>query len=128
MGPKVLLTALLIGSAAAGCGRNAGMESGQVQPDSGPATINVKNDHVLPMALYAIGNDGVPVKLGTVNPGSTAVFPIPTVLIRLGLVDIVARPAGGGRSVDTGDMGLEPGDIVDFDIAYDLNGSFAKIR
>lgn len=124
----VLLTALAIGSAATACGRNAGMESGQVQPVSGAATVSVSNQYMLAMAVYAVSNNNVPLKLGTVGPGMSSTFEIQPMLLRQGSVRIYAQPTGGGRVVGTGLLPLEPGNVVNFEIAPDLINTTTSVR
>lgn len=125
---KVLLMALVIGSAATACGRNAGMESGQAQPASDAATVSVSNQYMLSMSIYAVSNNNVPIKLGTVGPGLTSTFVLQPMLLRQGSVRIYAQPPGGGRVVGTGLLALQPGNVVDFEIGTDLINTTTSIR
>lgn len=124
----VLLILLGVGSASTACARHAGVEAGQVQPAAAVASVNVRNGYELPMSIFATGTNGVPIKLGTVSPGSTGRFTVDEAIIRLGMLHILAQPPGGGRLVDSGPLSLKPGDLVDFEIGFDLVGSRAVIR
>ncbi len=125
---KVLITALMIGGAATACGRNAGMESGEVQPASGEAVVHVTNNYMLAMDVYAVASNDVPLRLGSVGPGMTDSFVLSPGLMRTGAVRIIAQPPGGGRIVGTGPLQLEPGNIVTLDIGTDLLNTTSTVR
>ncbi len=125
---KVLVTALMIGGAATACGRNAGMESGEVQPASGEALVHVENNYMLAMSVYAVDNNNVPFKLGTVGPGLTDNFTVSSAMLRQGLVRIYAQPTGGGRVVSSGALTLYPGNVVDMNIGPDLINSITTVK
>jgi len=125
---RVLIAAAMIAGAATACGRNAGVESGQVQPASGEATVNVANNYMLSMSVYAVDNNNVTRKLGTVGPGMSETYTIDPGIMRMGMVRIYAQPTGGGRVVSTGPLPLAPGNVVDFDIAADLINTITSMK
>ncbi len=104
------------------------MESGQVQPASGNASVNITNGYMLALSVYAVDNNNNVTRLGTVEPGMTDSFNISPSLMRLGMVRIVAQPPGGGRIVGTGPLALEPGNVVEFNIGPSLNNNYTSVK
>ena len=125
---RVLVAALMIGGAATACGRNAGVESGQVQPASDNAAVTVTNGYMLALSVYAVDNSNIPMKLGTVEPGMTSSFVIGPGLMRQGMLRIYAQPPGGGRIVGTGPLPVEPGNVVEFNIGPNLMNNTTTIK
>lgn len=125
---RILIAALMMGATATACGRNAGVESGQVQPASGAAVVRVTNDYQLSMSVYAVGNNQVVTKLGTVGGGMSDAFSINPGLMRLGMLQIIAQPTGGGRVVSTGPLALEPGNVVEFNIGSHLSNTITSLK
>lgn len=128
IGIRTIVTALVIGSAVAGCGRTGGAyDQATGQPAAQAITVAVHNDYMLPMDIYAVAN-GRSQRIGNVGPGMKDTFVIDPGMMPTGFVDIVAQPPGGGRAVDTGQLNPVAGQTVDFYIGNRLLGSHATIR
>jgi hypothetical protein len=123
-GLRLLVPALLLATFA--CAQSGpGAEPG---PSEGRAYISVKNQHALPMEVYATTASGMNHRMGTVNPGMNSQFFLPQNLIGSGSVRFEARPSGGGQPFRSGDVLLAPGSIVDFTIAPQLFSSTVERR
>ncbi|MFL5494220.1 MAG: hypothetical protein ACJ8DC_07550 [Gemmatimonadales bacterium] len=118
----VLASALLLTVSA--CAHSGGSE---VQPTGTPVSVEVTNQHALPMEVYALGS-GITQRLGTVHPGMGSHFVVPQNLIGNGSVRFEARPTGGGQPFRSGDILLAPGSVVDFMIAAQLFNSTVTRR
>lgn len=128
IGIRTIVTALVIGSAAVGCGRTGGAyDQATGEPAAQAITVAVQNDYTLSMDIYAVAN-GQARRLGNVGPGMTQVLVLDPSMMTGGFVDIVARPPGGGRAVDTGQLNPSAGQTVEFYIGNRLLGSHATIR
>jgi len=127
MGIKAVVAALVIGGAV-GCGRTGvGYSEGSGQPAAPAIMVVVQNDYMLPMDIYAVSN-GRTQRIGNVGPGMNGNFALDPGIMPTGFVDIVARPPGGGRAVDTGQLNPTAGQTVDFYIGDQLQTSHATIR
>ncbi len=128
VGIRAIVAALVIGSAAVGCGRTGGAyDQATGQPAAQAITVSVQNDYMLAMDIYAVSS-GVTHRLGQVGPGMSQVLVLDPGYMPNGIVDIVAQPPGGGRSVDSGTINPVAGQTVDFYIGNRLLGSHASIR
>jgi hypothetical protein len=128
MGIRTIVAALVIGSAALGCAPTRVVTSeGSGMPAAQVVAVLVQNDYMLPMNIYAVAN-GRTQRIGNVGPGMSGTFVLDPGIMVTGFVDIVARPSGGGRSVDTGQLNPVPGQTVDFYIGNELAASHATIR
>ncbi len=127
MRAMILIIALAFAGTAAACARQAGVENGQVEPAAGPVAVAVDNQYALPMSVYVVADNLMPMKLGTVLAGTKERFAIDPDLVRRGMLRIRAQPTGGGQVVDSGMLSLSPGDTVDFYIGLDLVDSRALI-
>ncbi len=125
---RTLMAAALIAGAAAACGRTAApYDEGSAQPAARAITVTVQNDNMLAMEIYAISG-GNTHRLGAVGPGLHDTLVLDPGLMPTGLVEIVARPTGGGRSVSSGLLNPWPGQTIDFTIGFSLGESRATIR
>ncbi|HYF40766.1 MAG TPA: hypothetical protein VD930_13810, partial [Gemmatimonadales bacterium] len=89
--------------------------------------LEVTNGNALPMQVYASGS-GITHRVGTVHPGMEAHFVIPQNLVGGGSVQFEARPSGGGQPFRSGEIMLEPGTLVQFEIAAQLFNSTVTRR
>ncbi len=121
----VLVTALVVGSAAAGCTGNGGL-NGTVQPVSGAASLQVANNSQLAMDMY-VRSGGVTQRLGTVSPGLSSSFVLQPEVLRDGPVELFAQPIGGGRIIRSGALALSPGGVVDFNIGPNASSTDSQI-
>jgi len=101
--------------------------TGGVEPDNRRVTVEVRNQHALPIEVYALGGGSLH-RLGLVHPGLDGTFYIPRNLVGGGSVRLEARPAGTGQPFRSGDLLLSPGSVVDLIIAPQLFSSTATVR
>jgi hypothetical protein len=108
----------------AGCAKSG--EEG-VEPVTGPsATVEVRNDHPLPVEIFATGS-GTNQRLGTVHPGMEGRFAIPPAMLGGGSVELQVR-AANGQLFRSGPLLLAPGAVVDVVVATQLFNSTATVR
>ena len=124
---NILLAALVMGSAAAGCAHRTGNEDGSAQPEAAAATVDVSNSYALAMDVFAVSN-GTTTRLGAVSPGTHGIFVIEPSLLRTGFIQIVAQPLGGGPVASTGSLALRPGEVLQFEIGSNPRFSTTTIR
>jgi hypothetical protein len=125
-GLRLLVPALLLTASA--CAHSSGGEAKpEIRENGIPAYVEVKNQHALPMEVYAFGS-GITQRLGTVHPGMAGRFALPQNLIGNGSVQFEARPSGGGKPFRSGEILLEPGSVVDLEIASQLFNSTVTRR
>ena len=122
-GFQLVLPLLLL--AAPACAR-AG-NSDEPRPAEGRTSVDVTNQHALPMEVYVLGS-GINHRMGTVHPGMAGHFMVPQNLSGSGSVRFEARPSGGGQPFRSGDILLAPGAIVEFRIAARLFSSTVTRR
>jgi alpha-amylase len=98
------------------------------EKENGPIVVNVTNNYAIQVEVYALAA-GTSYRLGTVLPGIDSHFVLRRAMIASGaMVEFVAVPADGARTVRTGAMLLTPGEVVDFQILTHLIGSYATVR
>ena len=121
----LLAAAFLAGTA---CGRVRG---GSTSPDATASakdvTVYVTNNWELPMEIHALGG-GATHRLGLVAPSTTRSFVLPQTLVGNGMVMFRAQPAADPRFVQSEELQIRPGHIVDFVITINLFDSRATIR
>jgi len=122
LGMRVLVPALLLTASA--CAHSGG---GEISPNDSPVSVEVTNEHALPMEVFAVGS-GITQRLGTVHPGMSGHFVIPQNLVGNGSVRFEARPSGGGQPFRSGETLLAPGAVVDFMIRAQLFNSTVTRR
>jgi hypothetical protein len=121
-GLRVIAPALLLTVSA--CSHSGG---GEVKPTDIPVSVEVTNQHALPMEIYAFAS-GITQRLGTVHPGMSSHFGVPQNIVGNGSVQFEARPTGGGQPFRSGEILLAPGAVVDFRIAPQLFNSTVTRR
>ena len=72
---------------------------------------------------------GIVYRMGTVAPGIVGHFLLRRAMLAGGgMVEFVAQPAGTEPPVRSGQMLLQEGDVVDFEITSHLIASYARVR
>jgi hypothetical protein len=125
-GHKLLLVLALAGGAGA-CARQAQADDAFAQPAPDVTAVDITNRYVQTMDIWEIA-DGNPVRIGSVGPASHERFVLDPGLLAKGPVEFVAQPMGGGRTASTGSIFLSPGQVLDFNIAFDPAFSSAFVR
>jgi hypothetical protein len=110
----------------------ANKQTGAVDPDAdsastAPVTIHVTNNHGYPVEISVAGQ-GISYRLGTVLPGGNSKFELRAGTVGHGPIDLIARGRPGEQPYRAGGLMLNPGDIVDFDIATHMLNSMATVR
>lgn len=123
---KAIFLMLAVAFGAAACGARTQPES-VAEAAPGGASVNVHNAYTLAVDVIASGPGGT-VQLGRVSPGMDGSFALAASAIRNGVVEIVVRVAGGGPSVSSGAMDLQPGQVVDFDVGTQFVNSSAAVH
>ncbi len=126
-GMKVLALVAAIAGSVPACAPRASSYGESAQPAARAVTIQVKNDNMLAMDIFAVSG-GNTHRLGSVGPGLHDTLVLDPGLLPTGIVEIVARPTGGGRSVSSGALNPWPGQTVEFLIGLNLGESRATIR
>jgi hypothetical protein len=110
--------ALLVLSAAAGCGPAPSHQESTVAPDQGrrPITVQVTNDHMQDVDVFVVDN-GVKFRLGMLTTGQTQRYPLPWGVALTGRdLRVVVHPIGGGGDFVTENFVVNPGDLVQLSI------------
>ncbi len=123
----MILTVLALGAGVAGCGRNAGLEPGAVQPVAGAVAVHVVNNAFTDVDVYAISG-GVAHRLGTVTATSNGDFVLDPSYYPTGQLRLVASPIGGNGRGSSGLLNVMAGQTIEFDIAPHLPDSSAIVR
>ncbi len=90
--------------------------------------LYVRNNYVQPVQVFA-STSGTQYLMGTALPGLVSHFQLRKALLAAGgNVEFLAVPADNAPTVHSGQLLLNPGDIVDFEIADHLLGSTATVR
>jgi len=127
-GIRILFVAAALASTVAGCARTGGAyNTGSAQPAARAVTVSVQNDYMLAMDIYAVAS-GNSTRLGSVSPGMHETLVLDPALMPDGLVQLVARPAGGGRTIGTGTLNPQAGQTVDWHIDFNPENSRVTIR
>ncbi len=127
-GIRMLVAAALIAGGAAGCAGNAASSGmGSDQPAANAVTVSVQNDYMLAMDIYAVTAEHS-MRLGSVGPGMHDTLVLDPGFMPNGFVEIIARPPGGGRVVNSGQLNPAAGQTIEFVIDANLVGSTATIR
>ncbi|HVH66905.1 MAG TPA: hypothetical protein VM716_03480 [Gemmatimonadales bacterium] len=109
-------------------GRGTAADPGQLRPNAAPVTVNVTNNSQSAMEIYAAGG-GTSYRMGTVAPGIARRFELrPGMIASGGQIHFVAQASGAGPRVQSEQLTLSPGDVVDFEITTNLVGSRATVR
>jgi len=125
---QVMFTTLLVSAAACAHHRGAAANPGAMTPDAAPITVNVTNNSQSSMEIFVVGG-GTTYHMGSVAPGLPRVFTLRSATIAAGgRVQFVAQATGAGPRVQTDEVVVTPGDVVDFEITTSLVGSRATVR
>ena len=122
------IAALLVTTA--GCAHRRGTmpDPGPLRPHAAPVSVNVTNNSQSAMEIFVLGN-GTSFHLGTVAPGVPRSFDVPPGMVAAdGHVQFLAQASGAGPRVQTDEVKVAPGDVVDFEITTNLVGSRATVR
>lgn len=121
------LTTLLV--AVGACAHRAGAAGGPSAPQAAqaPTRIEVTNHYGLPVEIY-VAAGGAYERMGTVAPGIEGRFTVHRAMLGVGPIEFVAVPAGNEPPVRTGRLLLDPGDVVEFEIAATLVHSVTRVR
>jgi hypothetical protein len=124
----VAVAASVLGFPACARGPGVATPAGGPQPANDRVLVNVTNYYGLPIVVSAVGS-GTVYRMGTAYPGMVSQFALRQAMLASGgMVEFVAQPAGTERPVRSGRLLLTPGDVVDFEIATHLLGSYAAVR
>lgn len=97
-------------------------------PRDGRVRVNVTNNYALPVDVSAMAS-GIVYRMGTVAPGIVGHFLLRRAMLAGGgMVEFAAQPAGTEPPVRSGQMLLQEGDVVDFEITSHLIASYARVR
>jgi hypothetical protein len=125
-GATTLLAVLTAMTAA--CAHRHGTATQQPLATAPPVSVHVTNNSQSAMEIYAVGA-GTSYHLGTVAPGIPRSFELrPSMIAAGGHVSFLAQASGAGPRVQSEDLFLRPGDVVDFEITTNLVGSRATVR
>ena len=110
------------------CTHGHGADSQNPQTEPLPVGVNVTNNSQSAMEIYAVGS-GTSYRIGVVAPGLARRFELRLGMIASGgHVHFLAQASGQGPRVQSEELVLAPGDVVDFEIATNLVGSRATVR
>ena len=117
----------LTGAACVHAGPGAA-DRASLSPVSEPVRVDDTDNYALPMEIY-VNVAGNAYRLGLVYPGLASRFTLPQGMVAEGnrVVEFVAQPSGYGPVVRTGEMKVEPGDVVAFVVMTNLIGSHADV-
>jgi hypothetical protein len=124
---SIVIAGLLLASAACAHGRRTATDAGEPIDAAQGVRVHVTNHYKTEMEIYATGS-GTTQRLGLVAPGLEREFALPRVIVLAGSVTFTAHASGHGPLVQSDELRVSPGDIVDFDIATNLIGSQASVR
>lgn len=125
MRPRSLAPTLLVTLTLAACA------SGRARRDDGgdSATLEVRNSYPGPITLYAIRDNGFVQRIGNANTSAAQRFTLgPSLIGGVSTLRIVAVPLAENGRASTGTITVRPGDVVQFNIAVNLNASSVFVR
>ena len=119
----LLAPAALAACAAGGRGRANAGQAGQT------AILEVRNEYLGPVDLYAIRDGGYVRRIGSAYTSRVERFRLgPDLVNSGGAVRIIAVPLAENGRASTGQLVLRPGETVQFNIASNLQASTTFIR
>jgi hypothetical protein len=122
---RFVTVALILTGAA--CAHHHGTPAGP-QPARMPVTVNVTNNYKTNVEVFAVGV-GTSYHLGTVAPGIARSFELPMGMVGGGgYIRLLAQVTGYGPRVQSDDLVLSPGDVVNFEITTNFLDSRATVR
>ncbi len=126
MRPRHIAAALLAPVALAACA-SSGRRGGGA--GAGTATLEVRNDHLGPVNLYAVRQGGYVRRIGSVFSSRVERFRLGSDLIGAGgSLQIIAVPVAANGRASTGALMLQPGETVRFNVANNLAASSVFVR
>lgn len=124
-GATLFLAGLIATTAA--CAHPHGTDE-EPQAPAPPVTVHVTNNYQSSMEIYAYGA-GTYYHMGSVAPGIPRSFVLrPSMIATGGHVYFMAQASGAGPRVQSEDLYLRPGDVVDFEITTNFLDSRATVR
>lgn len=116
---RFLIAGLLATTAA--CAHHPASGDQSAHPAPAPVRVRITNAHSIQIDAWAVA-PGESRKLGTIGPGLTRQFVIPHDLVQNGPIEIQVQGIGGGGTLNSQDMLLAPGDVVEVRITvhYEL--------
>jgi hypothetical protein len=127
-GLQFALAALFVSASACAHRRGTAADPGQIPPHAAPIDVNVTNNSQSAMEIFVVGN-GTSHRMGTVAPGVPRRFELPPGMVAAGgHVQFLAQASGAGPRVQSDEVVVAPGDVVDFEITTNLVGSRATVR
>lgn len=127
-GLQFAITALFVTTSACAHRRGTAADAGPWQPDAAPVSVDVTNNSQSAMEIFVVGG-GTSYHMGTVAPGIPRRFELrPGMIAAGGHVQFLAQASGAGPRVQTDEVLVAPGDVVDFEITTNLVGSRATVR
>ncbi len=128
MRPRQIAAALLAPVALAACA-SAGRRGGGGGGGGNSATLEVRNDHLGPVNLYAVRQGGYVRRIGSVFSSRVERFRLGSDLIGAGgSLQIIAVPVAANGRASTGALMLQPGETVRFNVANNLAASSVFVR
>jgi hypothetical protein len=122
---RSLLTAALLGPAALAACASKGRRGGGGES----ATLEVRNNYLGPVGVYAVRQGGYTRRVGSVYSSRVERFRLGSdVIASGGSVQIIAVPLAGNGRASTGQLVLRPGETVQFNIASNLAASSVFVR
>jgi hypothetical protein len=125
-GSRSVIGALMVTICACAHGQRAA--TGQPLTEPLPVSVNVTNNAQSAMEIFAIGS-GTSYRMGVVAPGIARRFELRLSMVGSGgRVQFLAQASGAGPRIQSDEIVLSPGDVVDFEITTNLIGSRAIVR
>lgn len=92
-----------------------------------PITVSVRNENFLDMNVAVVAN-GVSRRLGSVSGNGTATFTVNWNVANGNLIAITATPIGGRGQASTGQVSVNPGQVIEFRVASVLRQSAVSVH
>jgi len=118
--PVVLVSLALAACASRGARRGDGGDS---------AILEVQNSYPGPITLYAIRDNGFVQRIGNATSSAPQRFRLgPSLIGGVSTLRIIAVPLAENGRASTGTITVRPGDVVQFNVAVNLNASSVFVR
>ena len=127
-GLQLAFAAVFVTTSACAHRRGTAADPEHVRPQAARVSVNVTNKSQSAMEIVVVGN-GTSYHMETVAPGVPRSFDVPPGMVSAGgHVRFLAQASGAGPRVQSDDVVVAPGDVVDFEITTNLVGSRATVR
>jgi hypothetical protein len=128
---SVVASAIALGTGA--CARNATLASESPTEEAiqtpGPVAVTVTNNNFSDMTIYAIVDEGLPMRLGSVSALSSSRFTIRRATFPLATLRLVASELAGRRGVaSSGVLHVASGQSALFTIQSNAASSYGVVR